>query len=52
MYGMTTLAPSINFPVDQFGFLLGYALLKELLSSGCLLGLCEGDPFPLQEIQV
>ena len=22
MYGMTTLAPSINFPVDGFGFLL------------------------------
>ena len=30
MYGMTTLAPSINFPVDVFGFLLGFALLKEL----------------------
>ena len=30
MYGMTTLAPSINFPVDGFGFLLGFALLKEL----------------------
>ena len=22
MYGMTSLAPSINFPVDGFGFLL------------------------------
>ena len=22
MYGMTTFAPSINFPVDGFGFLL------------------------------
>ena len=31
IYGMTTLAPSINFPADRFGFLLGYALLKELL---------------------
>ena len=34
MYGMTTLAPSINFPVDEFGFLLvfcwGFPLSKEL----------------------
>ena len=30
MYGMTVLAPSINFPVDGFGFLLEFALLKEL----------------------
>ena len=30
MYGMTTLAPSIKFTVDGFGFLLGFALLKEL----------------------
>ena len=34
MYGMKTLAPSINFTVDGFGFfvgfLLGFALLKEL----------------------
>ena len=34
MYGMITLAPSINFTVDGFGFfvgfLLGFALLKEL----------------------
>ena len=29
-YGTTTLAPSINFPVDGVGFLLGFALLKEL----------------------
>ena len=29
MHGMTTLAPFINFPVDRFGFLLGYAFLKE-----------------------
>ena len=27
MYSMTTLAPSINFNVDGFGFLLGFALL-------------------------
>ena len=33
MYGMTTLAPSMNFSVDGFGFfgfLLGFALFKEL----------------------
>ena len=24
MYGMTTLASSINFPVDGFGFLLAF----------------------------
>ena len=24
MYGMTTLAPSINFTVDAFGFLLAF----------------------------
>ena len=34
MYGMTTLAPSINFSMDGFGFfvgfLFGFALLKEL----------------------
>ena len=30
MYGMTTLTPSINFTVDGFGFLLGFALLEEL----------------------
>ena len=32
MYGMTTLAPSINFPVDQFGFLLAFTLLEALCS--------------------
>ena len=30
MYGVTTLAPSINFPGNGSGFLLGFALLKEL----------------------
>ena len=34
VYGMTTLVPSLNFPVDEFGFLLVsfllFALLKEL----------------------
>ena len=29
MYGMKTLVPFINFSVDDFGFLLGYGLLKE-----------------------
>ena len=40
MYGMTTLAPSINFPVDGFGFLLvsvGVCLVERtVLGSGCL----------------
>ena len=56
MYGMTTLAHSINFTVDGFGFcwlsvrvcLIG----RTVLGSGCLVGLFEGDPFPLQGIQV
>ena len=34
MHGITTLVPSIYFPVDGFGFLVvfcwGFALLKEL----------------------
>ena len=51
MYGMITLASSINFTVDGFGFLLAFCwgLLFErtVLGSGCLVGLCEGDPFPL-----
>ena len=25
---------------------------RTVLGSGCLLGLCEGDPFPLQGIRV
>ena len=56
MYDMTTISASINFPVDGFGvfvgFLLGFALLKELLGSGCVVGLYEGNPFLLQGIQV
>ena len=53
MYGMTTLAPSIKFTMDGFGFLLGFAFFERtVLSSGCLLGLCESNPFPLQGIQV
>ena len=47
MYGMTTLTPSINLSVEGFGFLLVFCWC-----SGCLVGLCEGDPFPLQGIQV
>ena len=30
IYGMTTLAPVISFAEDGFGFLLGFALLKEI----------------------
>ena len=30
MYGITTLAPSINFSADWFGYLLELTLLKEL----------------------
>ena len=56
MYGMTTLAPSINFTVDGFGFCsfsVGVCLVgRTVLGSGCLAGLCESDPFPLQGIQV
>ena len=58
MYGMTTLALSINFTVDGFVFLLvwfsvGVCLVERtVLGSGCLVGLCEGDPFPLQRIWV
>ena len=52
MYGMTTLAPSINFTVDGFGFLLGFALLEELCWIEVVFGLFEGDPFPLQGTQV
>ena len=32
MYGMTTLVPSMNIPVDGFGFLMRFALLTELCS--------------------
>ena len=56
MYGMTTLAPSINFPLDGFGFCwlsVGVCLVgRTVLGSGCLVGLREGDPFPLHGIQV
>ena len=53
MYGMTTLAPSINFIVDGFGFSLRVCLVERtVLGSGFLVGLCEGDPFPLQGIQL
>ena len=56
VYGMTTLAPSINFPVDGFGFFWfsdGVCLVERtVLGSGCLVGLYEGDAFLLQGIQV
>ena len=53
MDGMTTLVPTMSFPVGGFDFLLGVWLVKRaVLGSGCLVGLCEGDPFLLQEIQV
>ena len=52
---MTTLAP-INLNVDGFCFLLAFCWVclveKTVLGSGCLVGLCDRDPFPLQGIQV
>ena len=43
MYGMTTLAPSINFTVDGFGFCWfsgGVCLVERtVLGSECLVGL-------------
>ena len=56
MYGMTTLAPSTNFTVDGLTFCwlsVGVCLIgRPVLGSGCLVGLFEGDAFPLQGIQV
>ena len=56
MYGMATLAPSINITVDGFGFCWLFVEVclveRTVLGSGCLVGLCEGDPFPLQGIQM
>ena len=45
VYSMTTLVPSMNFPV--MGLLsVGVCLAERtLLGSGCFVGLCEGDPF-------
>ena len=55
MHGIITLAPSTNFTVDGFGFCwlsVGVFLVERtVLGSGCLVGLCEGDPYPLQGIQ-
>ena len=51
MYGMTTLAPSINFTVDGIGFLLAFSwvcFVERTVSGSDIVGLCEGDPFPLQ----
>ena len=56
MYGMTNLAPSIHSTVDGFAFCwlsVGVCLVgRTVLGSDCLVGLCEGDPFPLQGIQL
>ena len=56
MYGMTTLAPSVNFPLDGLAFCwfsVQVCLVERtVLGSGFLVGLCEGYPFPLQGIQV
>ena len=56
MYGITALAPSVNFTVDGFGFFWFSVVvcLVEItvLGSDCLVGFCVGDPFLLQGIQV
>ena len=56
MYGMTTLAPSIILLWMGLAFCwlsLGvWFVERTVFGSGCLVGLCEGDPFPLQGIQV
>ena len=56
MYGITTPAPSINFPMDGLVFCLfsvGVFLVERtMLGSGCLIGLHECGPFLLQGIQV
>ena len=56
MYGMATLAPSMNFPVDGFDIFLVFCWVclveRTVPGSGCHVGLCEGDPFLLQGIQV
>ena len=44
MYSMTTLVPSVNFPVDGFGFFwfsVEVCLVERtVLGSSCLVGLC------------
>ena len=56
MYGMTTLVPSIYFlwmDLSFCWFSVGVCLVERtVLASGCLVELCEGDPFLLQGIQV
>ena len=56
MHGMTTLASSINFLWRGLAFCwfsVGVCLLeRNVLGIDCLVRLCEGDPFLLQETQV
>ena len=56
MYGMTTLPPSINSPMDGLAFCwfsVSVCLIERtVLGSSCLVGLCEGDPFLLEGIQM
>ena len=55
MYSMITLAPSISIPVDEFCFcwlsVEVCLVIRTVLGSGCHVGICKGDPFPLQGIQ-
>ena len=56
IYGMTTLAPPMNFSMDGLAFCwfsVGVCLVEmTVLDSDCHVGLCEGDPFLLQGVQV
>ena len=56
MHGMTTLVPSMNLPVDGFGFLLVsvwvWFVKRNVLGSRHFVGLCECDLFLLQELQM
>ena len=56
MYRITILAPSITLLWMGLAFCwlsVGVCFVERtVLGRGCLVGLCEGDPFPLQGIQV
>ena len=41
MYGMTTLAPSINFPVDGFGFFVGFGGAPVVMDKTQYITKCE-----------